>query len=190
MRSGITVAIPTIPPRTSLLQRAVASVLAQTLPAEGLSIAVDNQRQGAAINRQRALDGVNTEWTAFLDDDDEFDTEHLRLLRDHAEETQSDFVYSWFRTSPLGGDPFPPWFREAQWDKDLPRHTTITVMVKTDLAKEVGFVPAEEGAVHGNEDWRFILECNRLGKISHLCSVDTWTWHHDSLNTSGLPSRW
>ena len=190
MRSGITVAIPTIPVRTGLLQRAIASVLAQSLPAEGLSIAVDNQRMGAAVNRQRALDGVTTEWTAFLDDDDELDVDHLFALRNHAEETDADFVYSWFRTSPAGGDPFPPWFREAPWNKHEPRHTTITVMVKTELAKEVGFTAAEEGAIHGNEDWRFILECNRLGKISHLCSTDTWTWHHDSYNTSGLPSRW
>ena len=67
--NDITVAIPTIPPRGALLQRAISSVLSQTLPAGGLSVAVDNQRSGAAGTRARALAAVTSPWVAFLDDD-------------------------------------------------------------------------------------------------------------------------
>src|SRR5690349_12531543 len=188
--SDITVVIPTIPPRTGLLQRAIASVQVQTLPAGALSIAVDTERQGAAGTRARALTGVRSAWTAFLDDDDEFRTEHLQKLAAHAEETNADFVYSWFDTVPYGHDPFPESFLTMPWLPDQPRHTTITVMVRTELAQQVSFDLRASTPEFANEDWAFILECNRLGVISHLCNEKTWLWHHDSGNTSGLPTRW
>jgi hypothetical protein len=188
--ADITVAIPTIPPREHLLQRAIASVTHQTLPAHRISTAVDTQHLGAARTRADALAGVDTTWTAFLDDDDEFLSTHLAELATHAEETGADFVYSWFDTVPYGCDPFPTWFMTEPWDPASPRHTTITVMVRTDLAKEVGFNLNASNDVNANEDWLFILGCNELGKISHLCNRKTWLWHHDSGNTSGLGSRW
>lgn len=192
--SDITVVIPSIPPRASLLNRALSSVQLQTLPAGAISVAVDTERQGAAATRRRALAGATSAWTAFLDDDDEMRWEseyrHLELLAAHAEETNADFVYSWFDTYPLGRDPFPVEFLTAPWWPDRPRHTTITVMVKTELAKEVNFELSGSTPEFANEDWIFILKCNELGKISHLSNVKTWTWHHDSGNTSGLPTRW
>jgi len=139
--------------------------------------------------RQAALDGVNTEWVAFLDDDDEMLPIHLQVLAEAQEATGADFVYSWFSTVPDGCDPFPAWFFTDPWDDKVPRHTTITTLVRTKLAKMVGFTDAIPGEQFGNEDWRFILECNRLGKIHHV-PERTWLWHHDSGNTSGLPSRW
>jgi glycosyltransferase involved in cell wall biosynthesis len=191
--SDIAVVIPTIPPRTGLLQRAIASVQSQILPAGAISVAVDTEHQGAAGTRADALTGVvaaRRPWTAFLDDDDEFLNMHLARLAAHAEETGADFVYSWFDTVPLGCDPFPAEFLTAPWWPDRPRHTTITVMVRTELAQQVSFDLRASTPEFANEDWAFILECNRLGKISHLCNEKTWLWHHDSGNTSGLPTRW
>ena len=188
--SDLTVATPTIPPRAHLLDRAMASVRAQTLPVHRVSVAVDTQHIGAAGTRAEALAGVDTAWTLFLDDDDEFLSTHVAELVAHAEETDADFVYSWFDTVPYGGDPFPRWFMTEPWDPALPRHTTITVMVRTELAKDAGFDLRASTPEFANEDWAFILECNRLGKISHLCDRKTWLWHHDSGNTSGLPTRW
>lgn len=72
MKPAITVAIPTIPPRRALLRRALRSVQDQTMPAAAISVAVDLDRQGAWVTRQRALNAVQTPWVAFLDDDDEF----------------------------------------------------------------------------------------------------------------------
>lgn len=191
--SDIAVVIPTIPPRSALLQRAIASVQAQIFPAGAISVAVDTERRGAAGARADALAGVvaaRRPWVAFLDDDDEFLSNHLARLAAHAEETNADFVYSWFETVPLGCDPFPPSFLTEPWHPEAPRHTTITVMVRTELAQQVSFDLQASTPEFANEDWAFILECNRLGQISHLCNEKTWLWHHDSGNTSGLPTRW
>lgn len=197
MKPCITVVTPTIPPRAELLQRALRSVSAQTLPAAAVSIAVDIDREGAAVTRQRALDAVQTPWTALLDDDDEFMPHHLEALWRHAEDTGADYVFSWFKVA-VGGrvlehDPvFPPTHFTTPWDPANPRQTTITVLVRTDLAKEAGFVQPDAGAtVDGlpwGEDWTFTLRCNQLGTISHLVER-TWLWHHGS-NTSGRPDRW
>jgi hypothetical protein len=186
----LTVVTPTIPPRDALLARAMQSVRDQTFPVHCVSLAVDTEHQGAAATRAEALKGVNTAWTLFLDDDDEFLSTHVAELVEHAEVSGADFVYSWFDTVPYGNDPFPTWFMTEPWDPALPRHTTITVMVRTELAKDVGFDLRASTEEFANEDWQFILECNQRGKISHLCNRKTWLWHHDSGNTSGLPTRW
>lgn len=195
MSSDITVAIPTIPPRYGLLARAIRSVAGQSLPPDALSVAWDTERQGAAVTRQRALDAVQTGWTAFLDDDDEMLPTHLAQLMRHARETEADYVYSWFETVPHGCDPFPTYHFTNEFNLADPIQTTITVLVKTDLAKSVGFVEQDDegklvGGQRWGEDYEFTLGCLRAGaKISHLVER-TWLWHHDSGNTSGRPDRW
>src|SRR5581483_8159253 len=92
----ITVAIPTIPPREHLFRQACESVVAQTYAAECIATAVDFNREGAARTRQKALDLVATDWTAFLDDDDRFLPEHLQVLADAAQESRADYVFSYF----------------------------------------------------------------------------------------------
>lgn len=181
----ITVAIPTIPPRAGLLQRALASVSDQILLPKAVSITLDSEHEGAWRTRQRALDAVQTPWVAFLDDDDEMMPSHLRDLAQHAEETGADYVYSWFVVA-SGTDPFPEATHYLPpWDNANPRQTTMTVLVRTDIAQKVGFkdVPGE--------DWHFTLGCMEAGaKISHLVKR-TWIWHHDSWpNTSGRGDRW
>lgn len=191
----ITVAIPTIPPRAQLLARAIRSVSVQTLPARALSVAWDTEHAGAAAIRQRALDGVQTEWTAFLDDDDEFASHHLEALTAHARETNADYVYSWFWTVPNGCDPFPSHHFTNEFNPADPIQTTITVLVRTELAKAVGFTSQDDegrliGGQRWGEDYEFTLGCLRAGGvISHL-PKRTWYWHHDSGNTSGRPDRW
>jgi glycosyltransferase involved in cell wall biosynthesis len=195
LQPGITVAIATIPPRVGLLQRAVASVLSQTHPAAGLAVAIDYAKQGAAATRQRALDMVNTQWVAFLDDDDEFLPPHLDTLWNAAHAYQADYVYSWFDTVPLGCDPFPIGHYLQPWSNAEPRQTTITTMVRTELARQVGFARFEETGelVEGQrwgEDWSFTLGCLDAGAKIHHVVAKTWLWHHDSQNTSGRPDRW
>lgn len=196
----ITVVIPTIPPRARLLARAVQSAASQSLPAAALSVAVDSQHAGAAHTRQRALDAVRTGWTAFLDDDDEFMSQHLERLYAHAKETNADYVYSWFTVISRTGDVltydpvFPAGHFIDPFDPADPIQTTITVLVKTDLAQTVGFwKPDDDREIDGQrwgEDYTFTLDCLRLGaKISHLVER-TWYWHHDSNNTSGRGDRW
>jgi len=184
------VAIPSIPPRTELLYRALRSVHAQTYPVTHVSIATDHTRQGAASTRQRALDGITTDWVCYLDDDDEFRPFHVEHLVRFAQESGADYVFSWFDV--VGGmDPFPQHFGK-RFNPTEPHHTTITVMVKTDLAKAVGFRDpvGGDGAGGSGEDWDFTLRCINQGAVVEHLPERTWLWHHDSGNTSGRNDRW
>lgn len=183
----ITVVIPSIPARTVFLQRAFYSALNQTLKPDAISVAFDLAARGAASTRQEALNRANSKWVAFLDDDDEFLPEHLGTLYDTAMSTQADYVYSWFtdtRPDPIGtfGKPFDP---------KNPTQTTITTLVRTDLAKEIGFKDSEEGkTINGErwgEDFQFTLDCVAAGaKIVHV-PARTWVWHWHGGNTNGRP---
>jgi hypothetical protein len=186
---AVTACIPTIPPRAGgLLAEAVASVWAQTRPVAALAVARDNHRQGAWAMRARLLRMVDTPLLAFCDDDDRWGAGHVAALVATMRAERADYVFSWFtghlsRGDPLGhfGKPFDP---------AAPHHTTMTILVRTELARAVGFSPPEPGADRSNEDWRFILGCVAAGaRIVHHAER-TWDWRHHGANTSGLPSNW
>lgn len=189
--NAITVVIPTIPPRAPLLARALRSVTEQLRQPSEIIVVFDHDREGAAATRQRGLRRVKTPWVAFLDDDDEMMPIHLDHLLRHAIDTEADFVYSWFETIPHGRDPFPPSHFTQPFNPADPIETTITTLVRTPLAQAVGFKPHQEANVDWpGEDRRFTIGCLELGaNIQHLVEK-TWYWHHDSMNTSGLPTRW
>lgn len=174
-----------------MLERAAASVRAQTRPTE-LILARDVHGMGAAVTRNHGLALVETEWTAFLDSDDTMDPDHIEHLLACAEGTGADYVYPWFRVQG-GRDPFPMFFGKP-WDDAHPHHTTITVLVRTGLARKVGFKAPDPATVTGpegnwGEDWHFTLGCMNAGaQIVHLPRV-SWTWFHHGANTSGLPGR-
>ena len=181
--------------RNGMLWEAMASVAQQTYKAAATSVCVDVNGEGAAPTRQKALMGVQTEWVAFLDSDDIFKPRHLELMAKHAEETEADFVYSWFQVLTRDGriieDPiFPLTHFTNDWDPENPIETTITTLVRTELAKEVGFVALDRGHnINSGEDRRFTIECMNLGaKISHL-KRKTWLYRHHGDNTSGLPMK-
>lgn len=186
--NDVTVAIPSIPPRRhDLLPVALASVFAQEYPISAISLAVDVHREGAWRTRQHALDAVRTRWTAFLDDDDELYPLHVSKLINCVLENDADFGYAYWdltRTPDLLGHFGQP------FNHDDPQHTTMTVLVKTELAKTVGFTPREPQHDVGGEDWRFLLGCVAAGaKVVHL-PEQTWYWRWHSANTSGREDRW
>jgi glycosyltransferase involved in cell wall biosynthesis len=196
--SGITVVIPSIPPRAALLKRAIDSVLAQTVQADLIIVEMDNDGDGAPATRDRALRKVTTEWVAFLDDDDELKSHHLETLLRCAEQEGADYVYSWYEIV----DNFGVNRGDADWvlgnfgkpfDPAHPTQTTITTLVRTKIAQDVGFVFThwqDVELIDGNragEDWMFTLGCLERGaRIVHT-PHRTWKWHHDSQNTSGRP---
>lgn len=208
MSHDISVVIPTIPPRAAMLRRALRSVTQQTLPAAAIVIEVDNDRTGAAQTRHRGLCKVDTEWTAFLDDDDVLDSDHLAVLRACADEHGADYVWSQFRIGytdgstapgpkPLGPGSF------SQWDDAKPAQTTITTLVRTELAVKVGGFAAfqDDGrTINGErfgEDFDFTLRMRAAGAVFRHAPVVTWTWNHHGYgipgrpgNTSGDPTRW
>jgi glycosyltransferase involved in cell wall biosynthesis len=182
VKPGVTVVTPFHEQRRAngMLERAARSVRAQTVPVEHI-LAEDTQRQGAAATRQRGLEQVTTEWVAFLDSDDELDPTHLQQLLACAEREHADYVYPWFRVRG-GRDPFPMFFGRP-WDNAHPHSTTITILVRTELAQAVGFRNV------AGEDFTFTKDCIIAGaKIVHL-PVRSWTWVHHGRNSSGRPDR-
>lgn len=192
MKLGVSVVTPWHAQRKAngMLERAAASVRAQTVPVHHI-LAEDIHHKGAPLTRHCGLQLVETEWTAFLDSDDELDPDHTEQLLACAAETGADYVYPWFRVAG-GSDPFPMFYGRP-WDDDAPHQTTITILVRTGLAQHVGFhePPADStvGGQRGGEDWHFTLGCINAGaKIVHH-PARTWTWHHHGRNSAGLPSR-
>jgi hypothetical protein len=197
----VSVVIPTIPTRALLLQRAMESVYRQSVVPAMIMVRSDQTRLGAPQNRDLATEGVNTEWIAFLDDDDTLEPDHIRLLLAKAEKTGASLVYPWFNVVGGGTDPFPQWEGVA-WDNDEPHQVPVTFLVKTEAYREVGGFSQDWDAsqeedpgvdADGNragEDYRFILRLADAGhKIVHL-RKRTWNWNHHESNTMGLPSRW
>jgi len=189
LRPGISVCIAAHPARfrgPALLNRALASVVAQTLAPAAIHVVNDLDRQGAGWTRRTLLQAVDTDWIAWLDSDDEWMPEHLEKLHRVAVDTDSVFVFSWMHgADPLGhfGLPFNPC---------TPHHTTMNVLVRTDIAREVGF-PDNAAGRFANEDWAFItgvakLACERGLKMTHLAER-TWTYHAHGQNTAGQPGQ-
>ncbi len=198
--TDVTVIIPTIPPRREMLTRAVQSVLSQTRTVDAISIALDRHRQGAWMTRDRALKAAQTEWVAFLDDDDTFLPKHIERLLRTAEETGGDYIYADYEVVNHRGQPFPennplpPFSELGPWDNERPHQTCITTLVRTELAQSIGFhTPDDDAEVGGHrfgEDYTFTLRCMEAGaKIVYHDEV-TWKWWHTGANTSGLPTNW
>lgn len=197
--------------RNGLLDKAIDSVWEQTRPPDALHIAIDRHREGAPATRARALTAVTTDWVAFLDSDDMFKPRHLEWLHQHAADTGADYVYGWFtilqqlpdgreRTiewnAETGDGVFPPGHYLNDFDPANPIETTITVLVRTELAKTVGFRALDRGHdTNTGEDRAFTLDCLAAGaRISHVRRF-SWWWRHHWLpsgvkgNTSGYPTK-
>ena len=208
MSQTVSVIIPTHPARTDngMLRDAVDSVWTQTRPPDALHIAVDREGAGAPATRQRALDAASTDWVAFLDSDDMFRPKHLEWLLKCAEATGADYVYPWFTVlqnlpngtsrqiewHPETGDGvFPPGHYLNDFDptsEDTIVETTMTVLVRTELAKQVGMRALDRGQANTGEDRAFTIDCWKAGaKIVHLKRF-SWLWRHHWLR-SGRPGN-
>lgn len=190
----ITVVVPfhTQRERAGLLQRALESIDRQTIGGVRVIAVRDELAQGAPATRNAGLMLVETPWVAFLDSDDEMDPGHLEKLSDTALATGADYVYSHYRVK--GGRDPRPFMLGRVWNDDDPQQTTITTLVRTELAQSVGFLGkvgdlSSPDRMYAGEDWAFTLGCLRAGaKIVHRPEI-TWTWHHHGRNTSGMPGR-
>lgn len=182
----MTLVIPTIPPRTQLLKRALDSVWAQRRPFSDVIIATDLGHEGAGPTRTRGMRAVTTEWTAFLDDDDELHPDHLDVLIHGAIDSGADLVYPWFEVAG-GTDPFP--MHEGKvFDPADPNMFPVTVLARTEVLQASDGFPLSDGVT--GDDWPLWLQLADMGaKIVHV-PHRTWTWYHNSGNTSGLPGRW
>jgi glycosyltransferase involved in cell wall biosynthesis len=204
--NAVAAVIPAHPARlrNGMLARALDSVLTQSHAVDHVSVAVDRDGDGAAVTRDRALHAVPEwcDWVAFLDSDDTWKSNHIERLLAYAIRHEADYVYSWFTIKDATGREHPEWdpfthFGKA-WNDEAPVQTTVTTLVRRELAQSVMFFegwdaidtlpPTPDGHAAG-EDWRFTLGCMAVGaKIVHL-PERTWYWYHHGRNSSGQPDR-
>jgi glycosyltransferase involved in cell wall biosynthesis len=183
----VTVLIPTIPGRYELLNRAVRSVQAQTHPPARILLQLDEHREGAAATRNKALDQVDTDWVAFLDDDDELHPDHLKLCARAALLNHADVVYPGYDC-----DDDPVNCFGLPFNGELLRQRNfipVTTLCRTQAVLDAGgFQPHPDE--HGDpcEDWGLWLAMLEHGaRFLHL-PVRTWRWNPGG--TRGRPDRW
>lgn len=191
-RAEIDVVIPyhRVRATNGMLDRAIASVHAQTVPCRAITV-LDDIAAGSARTRNLGLDLVESKWVAFLDSDDELDPDHLRQLTDHGARTGADLVYPWFRRA---GGPDPWWERFGQeFDKEALRRSNfiaVTVLARTDVVRAAGGFRADltVSAPAQCDEWPLWLRMLDLGAKFVHWPERTWTWHvHPRGNTSGSP---
>lgn len=205
----VTVVIPTIPPRESLLERALASVQAQTRKADQILVALDEEGMGAGPNRNRACELATSDFLAFLDDDDEFLSNHIALLMSAAKASRADVLYSWFElvgwdeATPERPDPLATMYKGelvhplgvpfgTEQARHLRRYAWIpaTIMVRRTVFERVGGYPApgttEYEQFNGCEDWALLIRLLNAGARFHHVPNRTWRCHHGN-GTAGRP---
>ncbi len=123
----------------------------------------------------------------FIDSDDTWYPHHLETHWRLLQESGADVAYSWFD----GNLPFPEsTHRGRVWDPAAPHHTTMTITVRTELAKRVGFaLDHPEGWILAQEDWRLIVGLNEIGAKFIGTAETTWTYRVHGGNTSGMAGR-
>lgn len=195
-RAEVTAVIPVHLPRLNspVMDRALHSVRIQTRPVDAISISVDTTHAGAAETRNRALEGVTTEWTAFLDSDDTWRSDHIEALLTAAQETGADLVYPWFNIVPAGQDPWPE--REGQpFNREILReynYIPVTVLVRTQLIHFVGGFRPKGPENNPCEDWGTWDALLAEGAKFHHLNRRTWFWGWGwgAPNTNGRGDSW
>lgn len=190
MDRDVTVAITGIPPRIgATLDRAIASAWYQIHKPETVIVNIDWSKSGAGANRNRGLTQAQTTWIAFLDDDDEFLPDHLQRCLDEAEASSADVVVPWFRVAG-GMDPFPRNRAIGVPPEGGMPAFPVTVLARTAIAKRARFTEGLTTLVGGGEEYHYFTQLRDRGAKFSMIPDETWIYHHDSRNTSGLPGKW
>jgi hypothetical protein len=132
----VTVITPTVPERAHLLETARGCAQRQTLQPVAHLWRVDRRRRGPAAIPNRLVKQAESQWVAFLDDDDLIDDDHLEALHQVADASRADVVASWWRWDPEPG-PFLA-HRLAAFDADLLRtknYIPVTVLARAEAIK-------------------------------------------------------
>jgi glycosyltransferase involved in cell wall biosynthesis len=195
--ADVTVVIPTIPTRQEMLKIAHDSALDQEWKPETVISVIDWDGEGAARTRNRALDAIKTEWTAFLDDDDRFYRNHLHKCLWRAQISGADLVYPMFDCTNRDWHQLDPYLGTGtSFNEEVLRngdgtgvrnYIPVTVVVRTSLLREVGGFPVygENCDWEGDEEWSLWLRLLDAGaKFSHE-PTRTWEYNHHGGNTSG-----
>lgn len=198
-RLSVAVVIPTITGRESMLDHALKSVLNQTREPDQVIVQHDRDGDGAAVTRNRGLEAVDCDLTAWLDDDDQLLPNHVERLSRVLERAPSvDLVYPIPRVE--GGRDPTAVAVNGQWVKPWgvpfgPEQEThlreqgsfipITHMVRTEIVRRIGGFPPPN-TVRWLEDWGYLVNLLDAGARFFHLPVVTWRWIvHDTMTGGG-----
>lgn len=180
---AVSVITPSIPSRRELLVEARRSVADQTVPVHHLID--DHPDRPVAEKRNRLIRAADTEWVAFLDDDDLLDSIHVETLLGH----DADVVVPFCRFS---GPPLAPvnccaGYYNRPYDRDdLRQHGIfpITVLARRDAILGAG------GFGDGiYEDWDLWNAMADAGATFEVVPTVTWTYRRTGAGRS-RPRLW
>ena len=194
MTPGVTVVIPTIPPRAAMLERAIASVTAQTVM-PSLVIEADTGREGSAATRNRALSRVIGEFSLFLDDDDALMPWAVQVLTEAQAKTGADVVSggAWIPERPGHLEPAAPlttgWLNRDAVIARSQLH--VSSLVRTELAVKAGFTWKQDPATGMMlDDYGLYCGLAAAGATFWRVPETVLIWHIHGGNTSGKSDRW
>lgn len=170
--ADVTFITPSLPERTDLLARAIQCVANQSLLPKDHLIGMDlhHSDKPAAI-RNRLVEKVDTEWIAFLDDDDELYDYHLSYLMAACQD--ADVVYT---HSVLAGRTDGMYFWRGPFDEPALRRANyipVTTLVRTEMFRKVGGFPLDWEP----EDWHLWLKILDAGGRFVNVPVITWVYN-------------
>jgi len=171
---GITVVIPSMWERGNMLVRALASVKHQTIGAPQVRVIIGRNKWEA---RNLGLQAVDTEWTVFLDDDDEMLPNHVQTLAtaQHISGIPgADLVWSSAVVRTEDGRERVFGFDITPEQELLNNYIPTGYMVRTSLAREVGGFPPLTPEVP--EDWGFLQRLVRGGATFYYADPPEPTW--------------
>lgn len=154
--------------RKQMLAEAMATVVAQTVRVAHL-VGVD-AGSGVAEVRNRLVAAADTEWVAFLDDDDLLDSHHVQTLL-YESRVGADVVIPYCR---FDGPPLPAGYYNRPYDREaLRRHGIfpITVLARRQVVLDVGGF-----ATAGWDDWKLWNAMAEAGACFVTVPRVTWTY--------------
>lgn len=152
-----------------MLERACASVRAQTDTPVTHLVGVDYAHDGPAGVRNQLAEAARTEWLAFLDDDDHLDPEHLATL---GRFPNLDVVYPDCR---FDGPPLPDAHLPRPFDRAYLAQRgfiPITFLVRRDIFWKVGGFDLTARY----EDWSMLNKIADAGGTFGFVPEQTWTY--------------
>lgn len=194
---AVTVAIPYHEERkrNGMLNRAIASVEAQTSRPGMLLLESDPDRTGSAATRNRALAKVTTEWVLWLDSDDQLMPNAVQLLTEAQAETGADVVSggAWIPQRPGHREPVGPsapgWIRRETVMARSVLH--VTSLVRASLARAAGFrYERDPGTGMMLDDYGFYRALAEAGATFFRIPETVLIWNVHGGNTSGSPANW
>lgn len=161
----VTVITASLPHRHELLREAVRSVGAQTTPCSHF-VQVDASHKVAPV-RNNLVEAAQTEWVAFLDDDDLLDRDHIETLLAHS--ADADVVIPYCR---FDGPALPEGYCNRLYDRvALASHGIFPITV---LARRRAVIDAGGFALEGWDDW--LLWNAMADRGARFVTVPRVTW--------------